>query len=153
VLVKSRRLRGQVPLPGRLWHEGTTVNRPLEVSELDHVVLRCRDQTRALDFYGRVLGLVAERRIDAIGLVQLRAGASLVDLIPAFEPTSPGAPNVDHVCLGVRAPDMDAVVRYLAAEGVEVIGEPAERYGARGMGLSVYVRDPEGNVVELKQVP
>jgi glyoxylase I family protein len=46
---------------------------------------------------------------------------------------------------------MEAVVAYLAAEGVEVIGEPTPRYGARGMGLSVYVRDPEGNVVELKQ--
>ena len=56
---------------------------PLKVAELDHVVLRCCDQKRALDFYTRVLGLVEERRIDQIGLIQLRAGASMIDLVPA----------------------------------------------------------------------
>lgn len=129
------------------------MDRPLRVVDLDHVVLRCRDQARALDFYTRVLGCVEERRIDAIGLVQLRAGHSMLDLIPEFEPDRPGTPNVDHVCLGVATSEMDHVVAWLQANGVEVIGEPAERYGARGMGPSIYLRDPEGNVVELKQVP
>ena len=62
-------------------------------------------------------------------------------------------PNVDHFCLGIVATDMDAVVAYLGEHGVEAIGEPSPRYGARGTGLSIYVRDPEGNVVELKQIP
>ena len=129
------------------------MDRPFRVAELDHVVVRCRDQERALDFYGRVLGLVEERRLDALGLVQLRAGASMVDLVPADPPPTHEGRNVDHFCLGVDAPDMDALVRYLQAEGVQMLGEPAERYGARGVGLSLYVLDPDGNVVELKQTP
>jgi glyoxylase I family protein len=127
------------------------MERPLRIEDLDHVVLRCRDAARMLDFYTRLLGLKEERRIEAIGLVQLRAGQSMVDLIPTGEAEPAPGQNVDHFCLGIDAPDMEAVVAYLAAEGVEVIGEPTPRYGARGMGLSVYVRDPEGNVVELKQ--
>src|SRR5439155_218415 len=117
------------------------------------VVIRCRDQTRALDFYARVLGLGEERRLEAIGLIQLRAGAGMIDLVPADPPPSHEGRNVDHVCLGVDAPDMAALIRYLRAEGVEVLGDPAERYGARGMGLSVYVLDPDGNIIELKQRP
>jgi catechol 2,3-dioxygenase-like lactoylglutathione lyase family enzyme len=129
------------------------MTRPLTVAELDHVVIRCRDQARSLDFYTRVLGLAEERRLDIIGLIQLRAGRSMVDLVPADPPSSHEGRNVDHVCLGVDAADMDAVVGYLREQGVDVLGDPAERYGARGMGLSVYVLDPDGNIVELKQTP
>jgi len=123
--------------------------RPIRVEELDHVVLRCRDPERALDFYTRILGLVEERRIEAIGLIQLRAGRGMIDLVPSPERSADGA-NVDHFCLGIAATEMSALVRYLEDAGVEMIGEPAVRYGARGIGPSVYVRDPEGNVVELK---
>jgi glyoxylase I family protein len=127
--------------------------RPLEVVELDHVVVRCRDQGRSLDFYTRILGCREERRIEAIGLVQLRAGQSMIDLVPADPPPTHEGRNVDHFCVGVDAADMQAVVHWLRAEGVEVLGEPTERYGARGMGLSVYVLDPDANIVELKQKP
>ncbi|HXZ86968.1 MAG TPA: VOC family protein [Candidatus Binataceae bacterium] len=126
---------------------------PLKVAELDHVVLRCRDQPKMLEFYTRVLGLVEERRLESIGLIQLRAGASMLDLVPAAEPRMDAARNVDHFCLGIEAPDLEQVARYLRGHAVEVMGEPAMRYGARGMGRSVYVRDPEGNIVELKQMP
>ena len=126
---------------------------PLKVAELDHVVLRCRDQNRALDFYTRILGLREERRIEQIGLIQLRAGRSMIDLVPATHPRIEDALNVDHVCLAVEARDLNEVTRYLRELSVEVIGEPAMRYGAHGAGLSIYVRDPEGNVVELKQMP
>jgi catechol 2,3-dioxygenase-like lactoylglutathione lyase family enzyme len=126
---------------------------PLKVAEIDHVVLRCRDQDRTLDFYMRVLGLSEERRISQIRLIQLRAGRSMIDLVPAGGPRVETALNVDHVCLGVEARDLNEVVRYLREQSVEVIGEPAMRYGADGQGLSIYVRDPEGNVVELKQMP
>jgi catechol 2,3-dioxygenase-like lactoylglutathione lyase family enzyme len=129
------------------------MERPLRVVEIDHVVFRCRDQARALDFWTRVLGLREERRLEAIGLVQLRAGDGMIDLVPADPPPTHEGRNVDHVCLGVDAPDMTAMVAFLRAEGVEVLGDPAERYGARGMGLSIYVLDPEGNVIELKQRP
>ena len=126
---------------------------PLKVAELDHVVLRCRDQNRALDFYTRILGLREERRIDQIGLIQLRAGRSMIDLVPATHPRAEEGLNVDHLCLAVEARDLSEVASYLSELSVEVIGEPAMRYGAHGQGLSIYIRDPEGNVVELKQMP
>ncbi|HXW82853.1 MAG TPA: VOC family protein [Candidatus Binataceae bacterium] len=125
---------------------------PFRIAELDHVVLRCRDLDRAREFYTRVLGLKVERRIEQIGLVQLRAGQSMLDLVPATERSLNGS-NVDHFCLGIEAGDLAAVARFLRGQSVEVVGEPAQRYGARGMGSSIYIRDPEGNLVELKQMP
>jgi len=122
---------------------------PIVVTELDHVVVRCRDQKRMLAFYTEVLGLTEERRLDAIGLIQLRAGRSLIDLVPG----TPGPyeqANVDHVCLLIAQTSLDEVARYLAQHEVETIGEPTVRYGATGNGPSLYLRDPEGNVVELK---
>jgi glyoxylase I family protein len=129
------------------------VDIPLKVAELDHVVLRCRDQPKMLDFYTHVLGLVEERRLDQIGLIQLRAGVSMLDLVPAATRGLDTTLNLDHFCLGIEADDLDQVVRHLRDHSIEVISEPALRYGARGMGRSIYVRDPEGNVVELKQMP
>jgi glyoxylase I family protein len=129
------------------------VDAPLNIRELDHVVLRCRDQARMLDFYTRILGLAEERRIDQIGLIQLRAGASMIDLVPASDPRVESGLNVDHFCLGLEIADLGDAVRYLRARAVEIVDEPVTRYGARGMGLSIYLHDPEGNVVELKQMP
>lgn len=129
------------------------MNLPLKIREIDHVVLRCREQSRMIDFYTRVLGLIEERRIDKIGLVQLRAGASLIDLVPAADPRVESGLNLDHFCLGVDVADLDDAIRYLRANAVEILGAPATRYGARGMGMSIYLRDPEGNVIELKQMP
>jgi glyoxylase I family protein len=129
------------------------VDVPLKIREIDHVVLRCRDQARMLDFYTRIIGLAEERRLEQIGLIQLRAGASMIDLVPAPDPRFESGLNVDHFCLGVEIADLGDAVRYLRAQAVEIIGEPVMRYGARGMGLSIYLRDPEGNVVELKQMP
>jgi glyoxylase I family protein len=126
---------------------------PLKVAEIDHVVIRCRDQNRAYDFYTRILGLNEERRIPQIGLIQLRAGRSMIDLVPAKDPRVETGLNVDHVCIGIEARDMNEVAVYLRRESIEVMGEPATRYGAHGAGLSIYVRDPEGNVIELKQMP
>jgi len=126
---------------------------PIKITELDHVVLRCHDQARALDFYTGILGLKEERCLEQFGLIQLRAGASMVDLVPATDAPSDSGRNVDHFCLGVDAADMNELVRSLRARQVEVIGEPEMRYGARGNGISVYIRDTEGNVVELKQMP
>lgn len=125
----------------------------LKVAELDHVVLRCRTIDRTLDFYTRVLGLKEERRIAQLGLIQLRAGRGMIDLLPAEHPRVDDGANVDHFCLGIEARDLAAIAAELRQIGVEVLGEPVQRYGARGMGLSLYVRDPEGNVVELKQMP
>ena len=129
----------------------------IEIRGLDHVVLRVVDVERALRFYCGVLGCTEERRIDALGLVQLRAGAALIDLVPVDSPLgrlggpAPGASgrNVDHIALQLARFDEAELRAHLAAHGVEP-GEVAERYGALGMGPSLYVRDPDGNVVELK---
>ena len=126
---------------------------PFTVAELDHVVLRCRDQPRMLAFYTDVLGLHEERRVDQIGLIQLRAGASIVDLVPTTDARIAAGANLDHFCLGIDSTDLAAAVTYLKQHGVAVVGDPALRYGARGTGLSIYIHDPEGNVVELKQMP
>jgi len=129
----------------------------VKIAEIDHVVFRCRDQAKMLDFYTRLMGLAEERRIAQIGLIQLRAGRSMIDLVPCDgaeqKSNEDDGRNVDHVCLGIEASDMEALARHLKASGVEVMGEPAIRYGAHGMGLSIYLRDPEGNVIELKQMP
>jgi catechol 2,3-dioxygenase-like lactoylglutathione lyase family enzyme len=133
---------------------------PLKLLGLDHVVLRVRDLDAALRFYVGMLGCSEERRIDALGLVQLRAGASLIDLVPVDSPLGkagggapdPAAKNVDHVCLRIEPFDAAELGTHLRAHGVEP-GDVGERYGADGYGPSMYLRDPDGNVVELKGPP
>ncbi len=118
---------------------------------LDHVVLRVADVERALRFYCDVLGCRPERRVESLGLVQLRAGASLIDLVPANGPIGGGA-NMDHFCLRIEPFDEAALRRHLETHGVAV-DEVAERYGAEGDGPSMYISDPDSNTVELKGPP
>lgn len=132
---------------------------PIAIRGLDHVVLRVRDLGRALAFYRDALGCEIERSSDALGLYQLRAGASLIDLVPVDGPLGrAGGPapgdgrNVDHIALQLASFDPEAIRGWLAERGFEA-GEAAPRYGAEGMGPSLYVRDPDGNVVELKGPP
>lgn len=118
---------------------------------LDHVVLRVADMDRSIAFYHDVVGAVEERRVDEIGLVQMRAGASLIDLVPAGE-TVVGHGNMEHFALSVVPFDAAAITAHLTAHGVEA-GEVARRYGAQGYGPSLYFDDPDGNTVELKGPP
>jgi catechol 2,3-dioxygenase-like lactoylglutathione lyase family enzyme len=132
----------------------------IEIRGIDHVVLRVADAERSLRFYCDVLGCREERRIDAVGLIQLRAGQSLIDLVPVDSPlgrlggAGPGeeARNVDHFALEIAAFDEAAIREWLLGAGVEP-GDVGERYGARGNGPSMYIRDPDGNTVELKGPP
>ncbi len=129
----------------------------IRVLGIDHLVLRVVHMEHMVRFYTGVLGCRVERREDSLGLVQLRAGRSLVDLVAVDGALgrAGGAPparegrNLDHFCLRVDAFDPAALRAHLQAHGVEV-GEEALRYGAEGRGPSLYVADPEGNVVELK---
>lgn len=128
--------------------------------DIDHLVLRVVDLDRMLGFYIGVLGCTLERRDDAIGLVQLRAGRSLIDLVPVegrlgrAGGAAPGAEgrNLDHFCLRIEPFDGEALRQMLASQGVTV-GPVAQRNGALGSGPSVYLNDPEGNTVELKGPP
>ena len=130
---------------------------PINIVQIDHVVLRVVDMTRMIDFYGDVLGCRLERGPDDNGLAQLRAGTSLIDLVDVAKPLGqqlggapdPNARNLDHVCLQLEPWDATAIRAYLERHDVKV-GEVADRYGARGMGPSIYIEDPEGNTVELK---
>ena len=129
----------------------------IHIREIDHIVLRVVDLDRMLHFYCDVLGCSIERRRDDIGLVQLRAGRSLVDLVPVGGRLgrAGGAPparegrNLDHFCFRVEPFDAAGIERDLKAHGVRP-GPVEARYGAEGEGPSIYVTDPEGNVVELK---
>ena len=118
---------------------------------LDHVVLRVADLERAIRFYEDVLGAREERRVDSIGLVQLRAGASLIDLVPRGE-CDDGTGDMDHFALQIAPFDEAALREHFAAHGV-ALGEVARRYGAAGYGPSIYLHDPDGNQVELKGPP
>ena len=132
----------------------------IRIREIDHVVLRVRDVGRMTAFYCDVLGMRLERRQDDIGLVQLRAGRSLVDLVGVDGKlgraggAAPGTEgrNVDHVCFRVEPFDEAALRAHLAAHGVAA-SDTASRYGAEGKGPSFYLHDVEGNQLELKGPP
>ncbi len=124
----------------------------ITIKGLDHVVLRVADLDRAIHFYCEVLGCTEERRLESIGLVQLRAGASLIDLVLAEGAPEVAGGNMDHFCLRIEPFDEAAIRSHLATHGVEA-GEVARRYGAEGHGPSLYLQDPDGNTVELKGPP
>lgn len=136
---------------------GTT---PIPVRGLDHIVLRVADLEAMIAFYGEVLGCPVERRRDDIGLVQLRAGSALIDLVPVDgllgrqggAAPGEGGRNLDHLCLRVEPFDEAAIRRHLEAQGVAA-GPLESRYGAEGEGPSIYLLDPERNTVELKGPP
>lgn len=131
---------------------------PVEVARIDHIVLRVRDVPRAIKFYRQVLGCAVAHRQPKLGLVHLRAGRSMIDLISldgplgrmgGAAPLKKGRRNLDHFALRVERFDEPSLRRHLARFGIDM-GQPASRYGAEGKGPSVYFSDPEGNVIELK---
>ena len=132
----------------------------IAIREIDHLVLRVVDLEAMIAFYTGALGCTLEVRRDDIGLYQLRAGRSMVDLVPVDGKlgkaggAAPGREgrNLDHLCLRVEPFDEKAIRAHLESFGVAV-GEVASRIGAEGAGPSIYISDPEGNVVELKGPP
>ena len=132
----------------------------INIREIDHLVLRVVDLPAMLRFYCDGLGCRIERRQDEIGLIQLRAGRSMIDLVTiagklgragGAAPGSEGR-NLDHLCFRVEPFDEPAIRAHLAALGVTA-GPVESRYGAEGEGPSIYLSDPQGNVVELKGPP
>jgi catechol 2,3-dioxygenase-like lactoylglutathione lyase family enzyme len=129
----------------------------ITVQAIDHVVLRTSDLQAMLRFYCDVLNCSPERELKDLGLVQLRAGDALIDIVPVDSdlgrvggrPPSQDGRNMDHVCLRIGRMDEAELAGYLSGHGVAV-QEFADRYGAQGHGRSLYIEDPEGNTVELK---
>ena len=103
-------------------------------------------------FYCDVIGAQEERRVPAVGLVQLRLGQSLIDLIDTALDGSDDRQILDHFCIRVEPWDEALIVEHLAKFGVKMI-ERGPRYGAQGVGPSLYVRDPEGALVGLSHYP
>jgi catechol 2,3-dioxygenase-like lactoylglutathione lyase family enzyme len=128
--------------------------------ELDHIVLAVRDMDAMLHFYLEVIGLVPHRVED------YRAGSALfpcarvdegtlVDLLPEalWNTGTAGSgtfPNLNHFCLALEKPEWDPLLGRLSAAGVGIEMGPLLRSGARGDGMAIYVRDPDGNQLELR---
>lgn len=130
------------------------------VKGLDHVVIRAQDVDAMCDFYCDVLGCSVERSSVEFGLTQLRAGEALIDIVSVDgelgrlggSPPGEGGRNMDHFCVRLENFDEQAIRVHLTKFNV-VGSEIARRYGAEGYGPSIYIKDPEGNTVELKGPP
>ena len=129
----------------------------LSVLGIDHVVFRVKDLARMEAFYREALGCEVVRRREDLGLVHIRAGRSLVDLVSLDGPLGreggvpPGTEghNVAHLCLRVEPFDEGAIRAHLASLGIES-SRASSNFGAEGTGPSLYLQDPEGNTLELK---
>lgn len=131
---------------------------PFRVERIDHVVFRVADLDRSVRFWQEVLGCEVARRRDDLGLVHLRAGASMVDLVvldgrlgrPGGAGPGVEGRNVDHLCLRIAPFDEQALAAHLAGLGVAHELPARQRFGAEGEGPSLYLTDPDGNSIELK---
>lgn len=120
----------------------------VQVTGIDHVVLKVADVERSVAWYGDLLGLEAERleewRRGEVLFVSLRVDeTTLVDLLQG----EPDGTNVDHVAFLVEPTDLEAVAR---SGSFDVVMEPSDLFGAQGTGRGIYVRDPDGHLVELR---
>jgi glyoxylase I family protein len=132
---------------------------PFTIREIDHVVIRCADLDNMVTFYRTVLGCPIEKEQRDLGLIQMRAGRSLIDLLAIgakIDRPENGQPsagrNMDHLCVRVEPFNAAALRAHFSAHNVQ-IGDEARRYGAEGFGPSLYLFDPEGNMIELKGPP
>ena len=128
---------------------------PFSIERLDHVVLRTSDLERMIAFY-ELLGAKIVRRMEPLGMAQLRFGASMLDLVASKHPVGADAEaegrNLDHFAVRVSPFDEAAILAFCAAHDIEAQALP-KLLGADGFGPAVYLRDPEGNRVELKGPP
>ena len=122
----------------------------MELDTIDHLVLTVRDIPASIAFYTRVLGMREirfgdNRRALAFGCCKLNLHQPGNEFEPKAACPMPGAADV---CLLTRTP-MEAIVQHLATQQVAIETGPVQRTGAQGAILSVYLRDPDGNLIEL----
>ena len=126
---------------------------PIQIKDIDHIVLRVTDVDRAIQFYCEVLGCTMERARPEIGLYHLRAGRVLIDLVDIKEKPEPStAINMDHFALQIEPFNETEIRSHLAAHNITA-SNTSQNYGAQGIGPSLNIEDPDGNVVELKGPP
>lgn len=123
---------------------------PFTFRQIDHVVIKTHDMANALTFYRDILGAVLERELPEIGLKQLRAGTSLIDLVPQTGDVA--SHNMEHFALTIDPFNGPQLSEYFAQHNIPC-GKVERRYGAEGFGPSLYLTDPDGNIVELKGPP
>ncbi|MEZ8030327.1 VOC family protein [Enterovibrio norvegicus] len=130
----------------------------INIVAIDHLVLRTTQLENMLAFYVNILGCSIERQTpEQTGLTQLHAGNALIDIVTVgskLGAVGGGAPtmsdnNLDHFCLQIAPQSEDDIIKHLNQHGIDT---PAftRRYGAEGYGNSLYIKDPEGNTVELR---
>jgi len=129
----------------------------MRILGIDHVVVRCKDLATMLAYYTTVLGCTVARRNEPLGLIHLRAGTAQIDLVDVDGELgrSGGAPpgaeghNLDHFCLRIEPFDPESLRAHFSQFGID-IGPIHHNFGAEGFGSAVYLKDPEGNAIELK---
>lgn len=135
-----------------------TVTKPLvKITEMDHIVLRTRDVERSLRFYTEVLGMSAERveqwRAGEVRFPSARLNAdTIIDFFASDDvPNSrDDVRNQDHFCMVIDYTDMEELKAHFEKIGVEIQAGPGKRWGSHGDGISLYIYDPDDNVVELR---
>lgn len=119
---------------------------------LDHIVLNTSNSTAMVDFYCNILGCHVEKIQEEIGLIQLRAGDSLIDLFKSTENLSQSkVKNLNHFCLRVDPFIDEELKEYFTKNKIPIL-EYGKRYGAQGVGYSIYIHDPDDNTIELKEL-
>ena len=136
--------------------DAMTSKPPFDLRAIDHVVLIVDDLEAAVKWYAEVVGASEEHSLREYGMVQLRAGASMIDLVDAASkegkwarPAVEGGRNLDHLCLEIGPVTQKAMLAHLAKHRLE-IEEEGLRMGAKGQGYSWYIRDPWDHQIELK---
>ena len=129
----------------------------VKITELDHIVLRVRDVETSLRFYTQVLGLPSERveqwRAGEIRFPSARLNAdTIIDFFPSEQTPigREGAKNQDHFCMVIEPTDMEELKAKFEGIGVDIQAGPGKRWGSHGDGISLYIYDPDDNVVELR---
>ncbi len=125
------------------------MNDTFKIIGLDHIVLNTQNMDDMIYFYCQILGCPIEKVQPELGLTQLRAGDSIIDLITA-DATTPLHSSLNHFCLRIHPFDYDHLQQYFNSKKIEIL-RYGQRYGAQGYGFSFYLKDPDGNEVELKE--
>lgn len=132
---------------------------PFNLTAIDHVVIRAADASRLVAFYIDAIGCTLAWDRPDLGLTHLHAGNAMIDIVRKDGPlgrqgvsqaaAGPGR-NVDHLCLRIAPFDFEALRTHFERFGI-IVAPPRERFGAQGQGQSIYLTDPEGNGIELKE--